>query len=220
MLHVLTDYPAFNKGWRATAAAVLENVPYGSIRHRIVAGASGEPLYDCPQLIGPGGVAILPVTSSGQVGLVFAARPGMLKPSPLGDYPDYRVPEDFGRLVWEAPRGYREPGEEAGAAAHRELAEEVGLTVSELVSVGEVNGDSAILAVPITLFLARCADGIIGRSQHSEGLLKFQFLPIAKVQQLVSRGDLVCAVTLALLVHATWAGWLPLPTATTAAVRD
>jgi 8-oxo-dGTP pyrophosphatase MutT (NUDIX family) len=208
-LRPLTTFANVVPGWKRTATAILENTHYGSLRHRMVVDAAGNPLFDFPQLIEPGGVAVLPVTVAGTVGLVLAERPGMLKRSPRGTYPDYNVPEDFGRLVWESPRGYLEPGEDLQAAAARELLEETGIVASELRSVGETNSNSAILATSISLHLARTpAMSSRAAAQASEGLRELRYFRWEEINRLIDDGELVCAITMALLLQAVLIGWL------------
>jgi 8-oxo-dGTP pyrophosphatase MutT (NUDIX family) len=208
-LHNVVEFPEYKREWKATADALLENRPYGSVRHRVVADERGKPLFDFPQFIEPGGVAILPISNTDEIGLLLVERPAMLKQLPKGNYPDYRVPDDFGRQVWEAPRGYCELGEDPEDAARRELREETQLEAFELRGVGEINCNSAILATPISLFAARITNvaGFTG-PQSSEGHKELRFFALDELYSLLDNGALVCAITMALLFRASMLGWL------------
>ena len=60
--------------------------------------------------------------------------------------------------LWSFPGGRLEPGESPAEAAHRELAEETGLTVGQLVPLGEFDptGEGAIR---LNVFASRWQDG-------------------------------------------------------------
>ncbi|HEY3687400.1 MAG TPA: NUDIX hydrolase [Streptosporangiaceae bacterium] len=56
--------------------------------------------------------------------------------------------------LWEAPRGFAEPGEEPARTAERELAEELGLAARTLTHLGTVHPDTGISAAAVEVFLA------------------------------------------------------------------
>lgn len=195
--------------WKPTDQAIFENPRYGSIRHRVVV-QDKEPLYDFPHFIEPGGAAMLPLTADGRVGLVRLMRPAMLSATPVGAYPDFLL-SDFGREVWEAPRGFAKIGEGRDATARREFEDEVGVPVMEWVHVGQANPNSAMMATPVELYLLTVGDVGEGCRDTKEGIRQFQLFAPDELRGLIEAGQCVCAVTFSLLVHAVMRGrfsWL------------
>ena len=67
---------------------------------------------------------------------------------------------------WEFPGGKTEPGEDDEACIHREIAEELGLSIRLTGRLPEVThryGDTCITLVP---FLAELVDGTISLTEH------------------------------------------------------
>jgi 8-oxo-dGTP diphosphatase len=60
---------------------------------------------------------------------------------------------------WEFPGGKIEAGESAAAAAHRELAEELGVRARQLIAVGRFRHDYPDRSVEIMLWLVTAFDG-------------------------------------------------------------
>lgn len=186
--------------WKPTASAVLENPRYGSIRHRVNFSPDGGSLFDFPHFIEPGGAAMLPITSDGEIGLVKIERAALLKENPSGTFPDF-PPADFGRVVWESPRGFRKIGEPIEQTAFREFADEAGVEIRQLAHVGNVATNSAVMATPIDLFLGWIEPTNRPR-KTKEGVLSFETMPLARVRELIESGELICSVTLSLICRA------------------
>lgn len=200
------DTCGFPLQWHSTPDAILENGTYGSIRQRIVMSASGEPKYDFPHVIEPGGAALLPINLQREVGLVLIDRPALLKPEPVGTYPDFEVPGDFGRVVWEAPRGYRNAGEDTASTAIREFTEETGMKILDVEYVGSAAPNSAFLATPLELFLGDVDSTTRAEVNANEGIRELRFFDLNGIRELSNHGDLVCAITLSLIAHALMRG--------------
>lgn len=83
------------------------------------------------------GVAILPICGD-EVGLVRMYRP------PIRDW------------SWEIPHGFLEVDELEESAALREFAEEVGVSVSSVQSLGLMTPDAGVLAGRMHLFVVLC----------------------------------------------------------------
>lgn len=191
----------FNPQWRETEHAVLENLRYGSIRHRVVLDPQGRPLFDFPQLLEPGGVAILPLSDSGKAGLISIYRHSVLKEKPTGSYPGFILPDDFGVWMWEAPRGYRDHDEPEMTTPVRELSEETGLHVERIELVGNVITNSAFAPTPIQLFLATVRDES-GQPQHEENIRAVRFFDRHELENCIETNQMRCSITLSLLFHA------------------
>jgi 8-oxo-dGTP pyrophosphatase MutT (NUDIX family) len=202
----LSDHPGFCANWRPTTSAVLENRTYGSVRHRVVLAPDGTPLYDFPHIVEPGGAALLPYTRESRVALLRIERPALLKRSPQGSYPDFLLPNDYGRLVWEAPRGYRDLDENICSTAFRELFEETRLAIHQLEYVGSVAANSALLSTPVDLYVGMVEDSSIPVGETIEGIREVKFFSLAGIRELIDSGELICSLTLALLFIATTQG--------------
>ncbi|HJQ12210.1 MAG TPA: NUDIX hydrolase [Gemmatimonadaceae bacterium] len=63
------------------------------------------------------------------------------------------------RWELETPRGQRETGMSAEDAARKEIDEELGFKVQSIEQIGEVSGDTAILASTLSVFWADLAPG-------------------------------------------------------------
>ncbi|MEU9361440.1 NUDIX hydrolase [Streptomyces sp. NPDC048301] len=75
---------------------------------------------------------------------------------------------------WEIPRGFGDPGEQGVETARRELFEELGMPVEELVHLGPLHGDTGLMAGTDQLYLARLAgtdlDTEPGAGPRAEGI--------------------------------------------------
>lgn len=85
----------------------------------------------------PGGVAVLPLNDDGTVTVVR----------------QYRYP--FSQVLTEIPAGKLDPGEEPRTGALRELSEEVGAQVGELVELGAIYPSPGFCKEVLYLYLAR-----------------------------------------------------------------
>ena len=85
----------------------------------------------------PGGVAVLPLNGDGTVTLVR----------------QYRYA--FSRVLTEIPAGKLDPGEEPRAGALRELGEEIGAQVGELIELGAMYPSPGFSHEVLYLYLAR-----------------------------------------------------------------
>ena len=85
----------------------------------------------------PGGVAVLPLNDDGTVTVVR----------------QYRYP--FAQVLTEIPAGKLDPGEEPRAGALRELGEEIGAQVGELIDLGDIYPSPGFCQEVLHLYLAR-----------------------------------------------------------------
>ena len=116
------------------------------------------------------------------------------------------------RWELETPRGQRETGMTAEAAAIKEIDEELGFKVLHIEQIGEVSGDTAILASTLPVFWAELAPG---RSHdHPEGKEAFgrivQVLP-AELRTRICRCEIRDGYTLSALTLAHCTGKFTIP---------
>ncbi len=84
--------------------------------------------------------------------------------------------------------------------------EETGCTADELIECGEASANSTFMSTPMNLFLACSLASASERDEDHEGIREFKFWSLAEVRDLHASGELICAVTMALLFHATQRG--------------
>lgn len=88
-------------------------------------------------VVHPGGVAVLPLNDDGTVTVVR----------------QYRYP--FSQVLTEIPAGKLDPGEEPRTGALRELKEEIGAQVGELIDLGAIYPSPGFCQEVLYLYLAR-----------------------------------------------------------------
>jgi ADP-ribose pyrophosphatase len=128
------------------------------------------------------GVAILPISSLG-VGLVCQYR--------------YAIADH----VWEIPRGDGDTVD-SGSEARRELLEETGLQLLELISLGSIHPNSAVLATRVELFAARCNPVPSEPTFDGREQLEFKWFSIEEAIAAAGAGKISDAITLSALLRA------------------
>ena len=116
------------------------------------------------------------------------------------------------RWELETPRGQRETGMSAESAALKEIDEELGFKVRHIEQIGEVSGDTAILASTLPVFWADLAPG--PARDHPEGKEAFgrivEIFP-PELRTRISRCEIRDGYTLAALTLAQVAGKFSIP---------
>jgi 8-oxo-dGTP pyrophosphatase MutT (NUDIX family) len=77
--------------------------------------------------------------------------------------------------LWSFPGGRAEPGEDAAAAACRELFEETGLEVERMVRIGSFNPGPDPIQFRLTVFAARAGTG---RPVAADDASQAEFVPL------------------------------------------
>ncbi len=119
----------------------------------------------------PGGVAVLPLNEDGTVTLVR----------------QYRYP--FSQVLTEIPAGKLDPNEEPVTGALRELREEIGAQVGELIDLGAIYPSPGFCQEVLYLYLAR--DLTYGEQQPDEDeFLELVRVPFAELLEQAMDGKL------------------------------
>ncbi|NML49978.1 NUDIX hydrolase [Streptomyces sp. R302] len=105
---------------------------------------------------------------------------------------------------WEVPRGFGTAGLSAAENAAKEIGEEIGARVRELVPLGEVHPDTGLIGDRALLFAAY-VDGV-GRLAGGEGIRAARTVPFAEAEAMVADGRITDGFTLAVLTRARLAG--------------
>jgi ADP-ribose pyrophosphatase len=114
------------------------------------------------------------------------------------------------RWELEATRGQRETGYSAEDAAIKEIGEELGFRVKSIEKLGEVSGDSAILASALPVFWVELEPGPPkDHPEATEAFGKIIELSPAELTQRIVRGDIRDGYTLSAVLFARLAGKIP-----------
>ncbi|MEY9958804.1 NUDIX hydrolase [Streptacidiphilus sp. MAP5-52] len=139
---------------------------------------------------GPPGVAMLPLTESGEVILIehyrHATRCWSLE-IPRG-FGDARTTEDLTTATINS--------------ALRELHEELGATARELLPLGTLHPDTGLLASPVHLFAARIATPTGPGPDAAEGIRRIVTVTATQAEDLVRTQAITCGYTISALYRA------------------
>lgn len=105
---------------------------------------------------------------------------------------------------WEIPRGFGTQGLEDAANAAKELREEIGAEVLELLPLGVVHPDTGVMGDRVLLYAARI-DGI-GALAVGEGIRRTLTVPFEEAEAMVLDGRITDGFTMAALLRARLAG--------------
>jgi ADP-ribose pyrophosphatase len=106
----------------------------------------------------------------------------------------------------EIPRGAVEGGEDPAHAAHVEVSEEIGGTISTLLRLGLLHGASALMRHSVVLVYAELEG--IGTPALGEGIAEIVLVPPRDIERLVIEGAVTDAFTVAALYQARLRGIL------------
>lgn len=103
-----------------------------------------------------------------------------------------------GGFIWELPAGILNSADEPPAAcAVRELREEVGLAARDLRHLGAIYTTPGFCDEQIHLFLARGLERVGEERGHDEVIDEVREVPLADALEMIRRGDIVDAKTIA-----------------------
>ncbi len=107
----------------------------------------------------------------------------------------------WNRSSWEVPAGTLEPGEEPLPAAQRELAEEVGLTAEDWLSLGRTRGSAALTGVQY-LYLAQNLTSVGRSPEVAEADMIVRRLPLRQALAAAFDGTIEHATSIVALCRA------------------
>jgi ADP-ribose pyrophosphatase len=106
-----------------------------------------------------------------------------------------------GGWLWEAPAGTLAPGERAEECARREIVEETGLEATTMEPVGSILTAPGFTDERIHLFLARGLRSAPRNLDDDEVIPEIRHVSLAECREMVERGEIVDAKTIAGLFH-------------------
>ncbi|MET4925934.1 NUDIX hydrolase [Streptomyces sp. PSRA5] len=104
----------------------------------------------------------------------------------------------------EVPRGAGQPGETGPENAIRELKEELGVGLDELVPLGKVHADTGMLSGHAELYAARISG--IGPLDTAEGIRRAVVMSPLRAEELIGLGEITDGFTIAVFTRARLAG--------------
>lgn len=159
---------------------LAEDQYIGAVIRDAVLFSDGEPgLYN--RVVATGGIAALPILDD-QIVLIRIFRHAVR------------------RWFLEAPQGLLPVGSDAADEVRRELQEEMGAEVTELVALGQVYTSTALTSERLTMFAARISG--TGRPQRSEGIESVERIPMADIDKLIVDGTICDGPSIALITQA------------------
>lgn len=150
---------------------------------RFADGKAG--LYN--RVVATGGIAVLPILGEG-IALIRIFRHAAR------------------RWFLEAPQGFVLPNADFPEEARRELVEEMGALVSELIPLGVVYTSTALTSEYLKMFGARISR--VGAPQRSEGIESVHVVPRDAIDDLLLDGTICDGPTITLIQHCRLRGLL------------
>lgn len=105
---------------------------------------------------------------------------------------------------YEVPRGYGEPNTPADVNALKEIEEETGGQVKELVSLGEFYNNTGWEAASVALFYAKLAS--VGEANVNEGIESFVWLTVKELEEWIADEKITDGFTIAAYTKAKLKG--------------
>jgi ADP-ribose pyrophosphatase len=117
----------------------------------------------------------------------------------------------LGSTIWDLPRGFIDPGENAADAALRELTEETGLRCApaNLISLGVYAPEPGTMAVRAALFAAVHCEGTALQAHDELGLESIHLIERSEMAELVATGAIEDAGTL--IAYYRYCAWQATP---------
>jgi ADP-ribose pyrophosphatase len=139
------------------------------------------------RVIASGGIAVLPILGDG-IALIRIFR---------------HAPR---RWSLEAPQGFLPEGEDPATETRREVMEEIGATVTELIPLGIVYTSTALTSENLKMFAARIP--AVGKPQLSEGIDSIRVIAKGEIDGLLLDGTICDGPTTTLITQARLRGLL------------
>ena len=105
---------------------------------------------------------------------------------------------------YEVPRGYGEPNVPPVENAYKEIEEETGGKVSELVSLGEFYNNTGYEAASVALFYAKLTS--VGTANVNEGIESFVWLTVKELEEWIADEKITDGFTIAAYAKAKLKG--------------
>lgn len=128
-------------------------------------------------------INVIPITPEGSVVLIYQYRHGTEA------------------VTLEIPGGMVDAGEETAVSAARELKEETGYEAEEIIHIGSVDPNPAILNNQCHTYVALNARKVVETQFDSAEYIEMKEFPLAELRQLVTSGQISHALVIAAFYH-------------------
>jgi ADP-ribose pyrophosphatase len=105
---------------------------------------------------------------------------------------------------YEVPRGYGEPNIPADENARKEIEEETGGEISDLVSLGEFYNNTGYETASVALFYAKLSS--VGKANENEGIDSFFWLTVKELEEWITNEKITDGFTIAAYTKAKLKG--------------
>jgi ADP-ribose pyrophosphatase len=105
---------------------------------------------------------------------------------------------------YEIPRGYGEPNIPPVENAHKEVEEETGGKISELVSLGDFYNNTGFESASVALFYAKLAS--VGKANVNEGIESFVWVTVKELEEWIANEKITDGFTIAAYTKAKLKG--------------
>lgn len=107
---------------------------------------------------------------------------------------------------WEIPRGFGEPDISPEDNAKKELLEEIGGEISELINLGIYHSDTGLMGDNVQLFLAHLNS--VGDVCIDEGIVSYKLIDIREIEKMIRDSEITDGYTIAAYTRAKLRGML------------
>jgi len=110
------------------------------------------------------------------------------------------------RYHLEVPRGYGEPDMPASVNAEKEIREEMGGTLTQLIDLGSAHNNTGLEATEVQFYLGHVADS--GALELDEGIEGIEWVEVDAFEGMIANGDITDGFTLTAYAKAKVRGLL------------
>jgi 8-oxo-dGTP pyrophosphatase MutT (NUDIX family) len=167
------------KPWKLISTEINASFKIFNLRTDRARSPRTDEVYDFYVLESSDWVNVIPLTARNEVVLIRQYRHGI------------------GQITLEIPGGILEPGDSPEEAARRELLEETGYQESEMILLGRVHPNPAIMNNQCYTYLARDVSLRGEQEQDEKEDIEVLLRPLDEIPRLMGKGEITHSLVLA-----------------------